>query len=106
MPSPRDDENKKDFMPRCMSDDKSKQSFPEADQRVAFCHSQWENKGRSSAAYVYEDPHTGELFYYSRRGKHRKNGRVLIFRRKSKGSPHILNITEETYLDDTTGSSK
>ena len=45
MPSPRKGETKKDFVSRCMSSDKSKKSFPNSDQRVAFCYSQFESKG-------------------------------------------------------------
>jgi hypothetical protein len=41
--------------------------------------------------YVYEDPQTGELFHYSRRGSHRKNGRLLLF----KGKAHILDRVEQ-----------
>ena len=42
----------------------------------------------TEGAYVYEDPKTGELFHYSRKGSYRKNGRSLIF----KGKAHILNL--------------
>ena len=100
MPSPRNNESQKDFVSRCMSDDKSNQSFPDQKQRVAFCNSQWVNKEKSSGAiYVYEDPQSGEVFHYSRRGKYRKNGRTLVY--KGRGV-HILNSTEENYLKDNT----
>tara|TARA_Y100000310_G_C20349486_1_gene653635 strand:+ start:92 stop:367 length:276 start_codon:yes stop_codon:yes gene_type:complete len=70
-----------------MSSEESKKSFPDQKQRAAFCHSQWRDKGKSSGAvFIYEDPKTGELFHFSRRGTHRKNGRVLIFVKKSKGA--------------------
>ena len=44
--------------------------------------------------YIYEDPQTGEIFHYSRRGTYRKNGRTLVF----KGKAHILDRVEQ-YLD-------
>jgi len=34
----------------------------------------------SKSNYKYEDPRTGEIFYYKRKGSYRKNGRVLVFR--------------------------
>ena len=33
---------------------------------------------KSKADYKYEDPMTGEVFTYKRRGVYRKNGRVLV----------------------------
>lgn len=33
----------------------------------------------SSAGYKYEDPRTGEIFTFKRRGVYKKNGRILIF---------------------------
>ena len=53
----------------------------------------------TGGVYVYEDPITRELFYYSRRGLHRKNGRLLIF----KGKAHILDRAEQSYSDDKAG---
>ena len=49
--------------------------------------------------YVYEDPKTGELFHYSRRGSYRKNGRTLVFKSKA----HILDRAEQSYGDDKAG---
>ena len=46
MPSPRSGEDRSDFISRCMSDDKSKNSFPDQKQRTAFCFSQWKNKDK------------------------------------------------------------
>jgi hypothetical protein len=103
MPSPRKGEREKDYISRCMSSEEAKRDFPDSKQRVAFCHSKWQNK--SKGAYEYEDPKTGELFYYSRRGTYRKNGRVLVFRR-TKGktmSDHILNRAVESYADEKAG---
>ena len=33
---------------------------------------------RSEAGYKYEDPRTGEVFTFKRRGVYKKNGRVLV----------------------------
>jgi len=44
-----------------------------------------EDQGPSSAGYEYEDPRTGEIFTFKRRGVHKKNGRILLFVKKSKG---------------------
>ena len=103
MPSPREGEREKEYISRCMSSEEAKRDFPDSKQRVAFCHSKWQNKSRG--AYEYEDPKTGELFYYSRRGTYRKNGRVLVFKR-TKGktmSDHIFNKAVQSYADDKAG---
>tara|TARA_R110000744_G_scaffold108185_1_gene204969 strand:+ start:300 stop:485 length:186 start_codon:yes stop_codon:yes gene_type:complete len=49
------------------------------------------NNESTAGVYVYEDPKTGELFHYSRRGTYRKNGRSLVF----KGRSHILDRIEQ-----------
>jgi|TARA_R110000824_G_scaffold310153_3_gene497462 hypothetical protein len=109
MPSPRKDEEKKNYISRCMSSEEAKRDFPDSKQRVAFCNSKWENKGKSSAIFLYEDPKTGELFHFKRRGGHRKNGRTLIFVKRVKGetmsddlnewADHILNKAAESYTN-------
>ena len=104
MPSPRKGEPQKKYISRCMSSKEAQKSFPDQGQRVAFCHSQWKNK--SKGAYEYEDPKTGELFYYSRRGMYRKNGRTLVFKKRTRGETvpaHILNKTSESYADEKAG---
>ena len=62
---------------------------------------------RSSAAvFIYKDMKTGELYQYSRKGIYKKNGRTLVFIKKSKGetmSDHILNRAAESYADDKAG---
>ena len=107
MPSPDRDETKKNYISRCMSSEEAKRDFPDSKQRVAFCHSKWENKGKSSGAiFIYEDPKTGELFHYKRRGAYRKNGRILIFIKQTRGeimSGHILNRAAESYADEKAG---
>ena len=104
MPSPHEGEQKKDYISRCMSSEEAKKDFPDSQQRVAFFHSKWENK--SQWAYEYEDTKTGELFYYSRKGTYRKNGRSLLFKKRTRGetmSDHILNKTSESYADKKAG---
>jgi hypothetical protein len=108
MPSPNKGESKKDYVLRCMSSEEAKRDFPDSNQRVDFCNSKWSNRGKSSAAiYIYEDPRTGELYQYSRRGVYKKNGRTLIFLRQSKGdvmsTDHILNRISKTLADEKAG---
>ena len=109
MPSPDRGETKKNYISRCMSSEEAKRDFPDSKQRVAFCNSKWENKGKSSGAiFLYEDPKTGELFHFKRRGGHRKNGRTLIFVKQVRGetmsddlsdwADHILNKAAESYV--------
>ena len=40
---------------------------------------------KSKADYKYEDPMTGEVFTYKRKGVYRKNGRVLVLAKDSEG---------------------
>lgn len=42
LPKPSLDEDRDEFISRCMGDDKVIQEFPESDQRVAVCNSQFE----------------------------------------------------------------
>jgi len=64
-------------------------------------------KGKSSGAiFIYEDPRTGELFHYARRGVYKKNGRVLVFVKQTRGeirSGHILNKTSDSHADEKAG---
>ena len=60
----------------------------------------------SPRKFVYEDPKTGELFYYSRKGPYKKNGRPLLFKGKGEKlnmSDHILNRAVESYADEKAG---
>lgn len=107
MPSPNKNEKQKEYIARCMSSEEAKRDFPDSKQRVAFCHSKWENKGKSSGSvFVYKDTKTGELYYYSRKGIYKKGGRTLVFVKKSKGenvSDHILNKASQAYADKLAG---
>jgi hypothetical protein len=104
MPSPKKGEQQSKFMQRCVSSSESQKSFPEQKQRVAFCHSQWKNKGKSCGTiFVYKDPITSELFHFSRQGVYKKNGRILIFVKRSRGeimSDHILNRAAKSHAED------
>lgn len=44
MPKPKINEGESDFMERCMESEEAKQDFPDQDQRLAFCQSQWQEK--------------------------------------------------------------
>ena len=41
---PNNNEQREDFMSRCMSDDKTTSEYPATDQRLAVCSSQYENR--------------------------------------------------------------
>lgn len=40
---PRENENRNEFITRCMQDDTMREEFPDANQRLAVCRDQWEN---------------------------------------------------------------
>lgn len=42
MPEPRDHETQQEFISRCMTDSESVDTFPNQEQRAAFCFSQWQ----------------------------------------------------------------
>ena len=42
-----------------------------------------EKKEESEAGYLYENVKTGEVFTYTRRGGHKKDGTLLVYRGKS-----------------------
>jgi len=46
MPEPLTNENRNDFLERCMIDAESQSDFPDSDQRYAFCNSQWDNRNK------------------------------------------------------------
>jgi hypothetical protein len=53
MPNPKPNEPKDEFINRCMSDKEANNSFPEAEQRYAFCQSQW-SKDKLAAFKLYK----------------------------------------------------
>jgi len=46
MPSPSGNEGHDAFIERCMADSEARNDFPNADQRLAFCESQWDRSTR------------------------------------------------------------
>lgn len=44
LPTPNTDEEKNAFIARCMSDAKTQEEFPDAQQRIAVCIAQYEKK--------------------------------------------------------------
>lgn len=44
MPTPAAGESQNEFVARCMGDSESRQDFPNAQQRIAFCYSVWESE--------------------------------------------------------------
>ena len=62
------------------------------------------SKGKSSGAiFIYQDPKTSEIYHFARKGVYRKNGRILIFVKKSRGetmSDHILNRAAKSHAEE------
>jgi HK97 family phage prohead protease len=46
MPDPLSNENRDEFLDRCMSDQEATTDFPSNEQRYAFCNSQWDNRNK------------------------------------------------------------
>ena len=44
LPKPHKNENKDDFISRCMGDNVMNEEYPDNSQRAAVCYSQWRNK--------------------------------------------------------------
>lgn len=54
-------------------------------------------KGKSSRyIFIYEDQKTGEIYQFSRKGIYKKNGRTLLFVKKSKGN----TMTDRDFIKD------
>lgn len=47
MPKPIANESENQFVARCMGDSESRQDFPNAQQRIAFCYSVWESEKKT-----------------------------------------------------------
>jgi len=47
LPEPSNDENKQNFISRCMSDDNIKKEFSSHKQKLAVCFSQWKRKNEN-----------------------------------------------------------
>ena len=97
LPQQGEKESKKDFISRCMSDPKVNEEFPDNSQRFAVCNNQAKSilelmddqikidpcGEESEAAYVYENPKTGERFTYRRKGIYKKDGVTLLYKGKA-----------------------
>tara|TARA_R100000008_G_scaffold76769_1_gene56814 strand:+ start:49 stop:372 length:324 start_codon:yes stop_codon:yes gene_type:complete len=105
LPTPSKNEKESDFMKRCMPI--ATKEAKDNKQAVAICMSQFRKKSKSlfekadeeyrtsmrmeqtileeesSADYKYRNPKTGEVFTYTRRGLHKKDGVVLIYEGKA-----------------------
>jgi hypothetical protein len=46
LPKPKKDEDKDDFISRCMGDDVMNDEYPDTSQRRAICETQWEEKDK------------------------------------------------------------
>ena len=62
LPTPHDKEKRGDFLKRCMLDLGKKGEFPDAKQRAAVCHSQFD-KGRSKASVTIGENDDETLFF-------------------------------------------
>jgi hypothetical protein len=62
LPSPQNKEKRGDFLKRCMLDLSKKGEFPDAKQRAAVCHSQFD-KGRSNASVIMGEGDEEILFF-------------------------------------------
>jgi HK97 family phage prohead protease len=50
MPTPRGDEDRDEFMARCMGNETMLDDFPDQDQRAAVCLTQWRERDRAASA--------------------------------------------------------
>lgn len=48
MPTPRENETQSQFVARCVIDDEATRDFPNVDQRIAFCYSQYEREQKNN----------------------------------------------------------
>ena len=49
LPTPRPEEERPEFMDRCMGNDEMVSEYPEPAQRAAVCNSQWERRNDTDA---------------------------------------------------------
>ena len=55
LPKPKSSESRKDFMQRCMSNPTSVSEFPNTDQRLAVCSTQYRDKYEEVNLESYND---------------------------------------------------
>jgi len=69
IPKPRKDEEKDEFISRCMGDDVMVQEYPDRTQRIAVCYSSWRRRkdvGKSTQIAKFED--LVDVVKYSKEG--------------------------------------
>lgn len=52
LPKPNKDEEKQEFLQRCMNNKTTKKEFPDNDQRIAVCEKIWDEKEVSKIQYI------------------------------------------------------
>jgi hypothetical protein len=52
MPDPQKNESQKKYIARCMGSEEAIKSFPDVEQRAAFCFSKWKSKGNARNDYM------------------------------------------------------
>lgn len=101
MPKPSSDESQSDFMGRCMSHEMMMEEFPEHDQRVAVCMTQWrrhEEEGKMGAIQLELEPAASGV---KARYAHVKTSRAVEIKDVEKGIVEIVFATLEAKdLDD------
>lgn len=63
IPKPRDDESEDDFIARCMSNDIMEEDYPDNDQRLAVCYTQWRERDKAThphGKHICECPECGK----------------------------------------------
>lgn len=67
MPMPNENESEEQFISRCMGDDEANSTFPNDEQRLAFCYSQWNQKATYRGEEINLTP-TDAMAEEARRG--------------------------------------
>lgn len=117
LPTPNSGEEKSDFISRCASElaTNEKSRFPEQDQRLAVCYSQWKQKNESIEieSYISDETvtadvekndavgHVDVVGFFTRRKK-RKNvltGRDLIVHEVNRANESQSIISAEKIVD-------
>jgi len=60
MPAPNPNEGQQEFISRCMGDAEARRSFPNEQQRAAFCYSQWNHRPHMAAMNSCDMPGMGK----------------------------------------------
>lgn len=48
IPTPKPQENRQQFLSRCMQDDKLQMEYPDASQRLGVCYSAWNAEAKKT----------------------------------------------------------